>query len=273
MSYKSILVHVTAGPQTGRAVEAAVDLAGRFDAYLLGVGAEMYDIGIMAASPYLDGEGLQALRGLTESNLETARKRFAELTASLPKSEWVSELDYPGTATPYYCRRADLAVVCRPDPGASSLSALQPADLVMQAGLPVLLTPSTPARLEAKRVVVGWKDTREARRAVTDALPFLTAAETVFVLGVGGGGEADTDREALAQVAERLRRHGAHAVTDVVQRGQDSVAQALDRFADANGADLLVMGAYGHSRVREWAFGGVTQELMDASNRYVLLSH
>ena len=274
MTYKNILVHVPAEPQPLRALEAAAALAQRFDARLIGVGAETYDIGLLASAAYVDAVLAQALRDQVELNLKTAQARFLALAEPLGQdTSWLSEVDFPSWAVAGYGRCADIAVAARPGRLHTDLTVANPADLVMQAGLPVLLVPEASAPLEAKRIVIGWKDTREARRALSDALPFVVAAEQVVVAGVAGAGEIGADRDGLEQVAERLRRHGALVKTEVARRGAASVAETLETVADEHGADLLVLGAYGHTRIREWVFGGVTEELMAASSKYVLFSH
>jgi nucleotide-binding universal stress UspA family protein len=274
MTYKTILVHVPSQAQSGKAIEAAIGLSRRFDAYLIGMGAEMYDLGLMASAPYIDGALIQALRDQVELNLTVAQGRFRKLTEGLgERADWLSTLDYPEMAISLYARAADLVVASRVVGDVNSMTAAKPAELVMHAGLPVLLAPESAAPLEAKQVVIGWKDTREARRAVSDAMPFLVGADTVHLAAVHGQGEVAPEREALEQVAQRLRRQGANVKIQLVKRSQASVSEDLEQLADLNGADMLVLGAYGHSRVREWVFGGVTEDLLTTSSKYVLLSH
>jgi len=273
MTFKNILVHVPAEPSSAQAVEVALALAQRFDARLIGVGAETYDVGLLASSPYADGGLVQALRDQVETDLTAAGTRFRTLAAPLgAKVAWMSEFDFPGNVLPVFGRCADLVVALRPGPLQSSLTAMRPADLVLQAGLPVLLAPEGAAPLQARTVVIGWKDTRESRRALSDALPFLIEAKKVVVVGVSGAGEAGVAKAGLAQVAERLTYHGVVAETLEAARGHDTVAEVLERTAERLDADLIVVGAYGRSRLREWAFGGVTEELMTASSKYVLFS-
>ncbi|MEO6341175.1 MAG: universal stress protein [Caulobacteraceae bacterium] len=274
MTYKTILVHVRDDGPSAKAVEAAVGLARQFDAHVLGVGAEMYDISLMASAPYIDGTLIQELRDQVETHLTVAQGRFRKLTLDLgSQAEWLSTLDFPENAVNLYGRTADLVVAARPAGHVDMLRGVKPADLIMRVGLPVLLVPNTTAPLAAKQVVIGWKDTREARRAVSDALPLLMRAEMVHVVAICGQGEVSVEREGLEQLAQRLRRHGVAVSTHLVHRSLASVAEDLEHVADLHGADLLVLGAYGHTRVREWAFGGVTEDLLMTSSKYVLLSH
>lgn len=137
----------------------------------------------------------------------------------------------------------------------------------MSAGLPMLAIPPG-AHLDAKPIVVAWKNTREARRAVWDALPLLKRAEDVRVLRF-----ASDPAPEVSSVVERLRLHKVPVEAEMRQRTERSVAEDLLAAAEAMGAGLIVAGAYGHSRLREWALGGVTQGLLTGSRTPVLFSH
>jgi nucleotide-binding universal stress UspA family protein len=98
-------------------------------------------------------------------------------------------------------------------------------------------------------------------------------ARGVSLVGVAGDSAAPVDQAGMEDVVRRLARHGVEAAIDVVPRGRGTVAAALETAADRHAADLIVVGAYGHSRLREWALGGVTEELIAASSKFVLFSH
>jgi nucleotide-binding universal stress UspA family protein len=142
----------------------------------------------------------------------------------------------------------------------------------MQAGAPVLVAAEGSARLSAEAVIVAWKDTREARRAVSDAMPFLKRARKVVVVAVTGDGAARGGADGLAEVADRLAGHGIAAEVEVAPKGGRSVAEALEDAAGRHGADLIVTGAYGRSRLQEWWLGGVTEDFVAASSKFLLLS-
>ncbi len=270
MSYKTILAHVRDDEPSARTLELAMSIANRFDGHVLGVGAEMYDAALLSA-PYVDGALLVDLRDQAEGHLARAKARFHRVAAGLgERAEWRSTLDFPETAVAAYASAADLIVATRPAKGPKVLTTIDPAELVIHAGAPLLLRPKAAAPLDARRIVVGWKDTREARRALTDAMPFLIAAEAVHVVAVS---ETAAQREGLELVAQRLSRHGVRVQTQIVERAMETVAEDLEEVADLHGADLIVLGAYGHARLREWVFGGVTEDLLATSSRYVLFSH
>ncbi len=132
-------------------------------------------------------------------------------------------------------------------------------DLVMDAGRPVLFVPPGVDFLSAKRIVIAWKDTREARRAVWDSMPFLKRAAEVSIVVI------DSEDGSARDVATYLGCHGVAATTTTRPESEIAVAVKIVHIAQQEGADLIVCGAYGHSRAREWAFGGVTRDLLEGS--------
>jgi nucleotide-binding universal stress UspA family protein len=167
---------------------------------------------------------------------------------------------------------ADLLVV--PLQGASNAvdATRQPdlCDLVMQAGRPVLLVPpSQPNGLE--RALVAWKDTREARRAVADALPLLAKATTVTVVAIEDAGNAAGARTSVARVGAWLARHGIKAQAKAVPPTKANALQLIGIARDVN-ADLIVAGAFGYSRQGRWVLGGITSDLL-SGDRCALVSH
>jgi len=273
MSFKTMLVHAEPGQGCDRRVRLAMRLADIFDASIIGVGAEAF--GPMIASDYamVDGAVIEAVRERIAADLPAAEKHFRELTAGRERTEWVSGEDYPDRVLALEARGADLIVASRPPRGESATFAATPADLIMEAGTPVLMAADSDIEFSGERVVVGWKDTRESRRALADSLPFLKRAKAVFVVGVSGETNGPSDHIGLRDVVRRLSRHGVEASFEVVPKGKESIAQALEDAANRRSADLIVSGGYGHSRLREWMLGGVTEDLIAASSKFVLLSH
>ena len=153
-----------------------------------------------------------------------------------------------------------------------SARSVNTGDLVMRAGRPVLVVPAAAGKVRLDRVVVGWKDTRESRRAVSDALPLLKGASHVAVVEIAVEAELAAARTQIEDVAGWLNRHGIKAECLTSPSTGDD-ATALYAVAQDQGADLIVAGAYGHSRLREWALGGVTRDLLLRANWCSLLSH
>jgi nucleotide-binding universal stress UspA family protein len=122
-------------------------------------------------------------------------------------------------------------------------------------------------------VVIAWKDTREARRALADGLPILKCAEEVLLLEVCSKNEAADIAPHHGAVLEYLARHGVTARSKIVPGEPNFAADTLQSEAKALGADLIVAGGYGHSRLGEWVIGGVTSDLLADPQRFVLFSH
>ena len=146
---------------------------------------------------------------------------------------------------------------------------IEVATLGLACGGPVLIAPEACAWTEPpKRILVAWKNTREAARALHDAWPFLETAEEVTVVMVRPTGE----ESAAAALSEHLKRHGCNARI-MVERDGPSAAGILRRQAEALGADLVVMGLYGRPRVSEWVLGGVSREFLNDPPAPLLVSH
>ena len=153
-----------------------------------------------------------------------------------------------------------------PDPAGQSG---RPAD---DDGRPVLVVPSAGAPLNLDRAVVAWKESRQARRAVVDALPLLRQASHVAVATIAAAEVVATARSCVADVIGWLKQHGIKAVPVVARPNGDDAAQ-LQGIARDHDAGVIVAGAFGHSRLRDWALGGVTRHLLLRGQGCALLSH
>jgi nucleotide-binding universal stress UspA family protein len=145
-------------------------------------------------------------------------------------------------------------------------------DLLMRAGRPVVITPAGASGLKFRRALVCWKDSREARRAVVDALPVLKACKRVDVVELAGGRELEAARGRLADLGDWFARHGVEA-NCLASPLNGTEAAHLAMIARDLDVDLIVAGAFGRSRLSEWAFGGVTQDLLLKADRCVFVSH
>jgi len=272
-TYATILVHAEPGKASTHRVEVAARLARNLDARLIGLGAETFD-----PSPYsgaFGGLGGAEWVGLVQQeiakNLAAAEAAFRRDAAGAD-IEWRVTQDYPHRALVETAHAADLVVV-GPKGGRGPLQSADPADVVMSAGRPVLVTPDGRDHLVGESVVVAWKNTRECRRAVSDALPFLQRADKVIVLAVTHRDGADKAEQETADVVANLVRRGVDARPLVVTADHTAPETEIERVAALNGADLIVSGAYGQSRLREWAFGGVTDSFLHKPAHFVLMSH
>jgi len=269
MTYASIMVAVDLTDGARSRVRLAGHLADTFHARLTGIAAAQPIYAIPPAGPTPASAFALATSGETILNdLRLAHEAFEEAAGGRGRVEWRSNLDVPSTFLVAQSAAADLVVVGRAAGLGPALLAVDPGDAVMDLGRPVLMVPPGIDHLDAKRVVVGWKNTREARRAVWDALPFLKRASEVLVVSI--------DVEAGSDGQDTLRLLQAHDVAAIhVRRDAQgaSVAEALVEAAAEHGADLIVTGAYGHGRLREWVFGGVTRGLLTGAPICCLMSH
>lgn len=170
----------------------------------------------------------------------------------------------------FHARHNDLVVVTR----ATKLDGLPPdrlETLLMGCGRPLLIASAGTPMRTLGTAMVCWKETADAARAVSAATPLLTKAGRVVVVSVREDGDAPSD--ALADLMRQLGWHGIAADSDLLERGDHSTADALFAAARSHGADLMVMGAYGHRRLREVLFGGCTQSAIEVAQCPVFLMH
>ena len=273
MTFKTILVHVGVDPETTTRLETAMTLGARFGASIIGLGAIAWDPYVDPALGYADGETIQLLRDEVDKDIAEAAATFKTVCAGyLHPTEWRSIIDYPAASMTAFSRCADLIVASNRPKGVSESRFAEVTNLVMESGLPVVVAPSGQEPLQPRSVVIGWKNTRESRRAVSDALPFLRIAERVHLVQVCENDAMAAAEVEAAGVAERLRRHGVQAEIHLAPQVCESAAEDLLAIAASRSADMLVLGAYGHSRLREWAFGGVTQDIMAGVSQRVFFS-
>jgi nucleotide-binding universal stress UspA family protein len=278
MPFKTILVHLNDARRAEATLAAAIPLASRHGSHLIG----MHVYSSMPAPPVsvpYGGKVLGSVVAAERKETQVIAAIFARMTVNRPfAAEWralkVPHVDLPPIVMDHG-RAADLIIAGQTDPD-WDLSPLMdfPEHLALDSGRPVLVVPYAGRYPEIGRnVVIAWKAGREAARAVFDALPILVGAETVTILEIKERGD---DRPGLApdtSIAAALARHGIKPSLRTSAACDISVGdEILSRLADI-GADLLVMGAYGHSRMRELVFGGVTRHIARHMTVPTLFSH
>lgn len=272
MSYASIIVAVDPGERTPQRVELAAHLARKLEARLIGVAAwgPDYPRGFGETSVPV-GYGVEEIRQKALDELRQAEEVFRLAARLADRIEWRSDLSEPVTFLEEQSRAADFVVVGRRGENdlPNLVAAISPGDALMGLGRPVLVVPPGVERMPASRVLVAWKNTLQSRRAISDAMPFLKRAERVQVVQVTD----DRDRSGLDDVVAYLSLHGVHASGLVKPSGGAATADTILDAAEAFEADLIVSGAFGYSRLREWFFGGVTRNLLDRSPICCLMSH
>ena len=273
MTYASVMVHVEPNAEADSRVKFAAKAAALFDARLIGVGAEA--VYPMALGAFSDPVFIADVEDVKLS-LRSAEATFKEAAASYAgEVEWRSDVNFPNEVLALQSRAADLVVATtRADLGSGAYSATDPGELLMRCGRPILVAPRGESGFDPGSIVIGYKATRETRRAISDALPFLERASQVLIVEIlddEDGGPAAEAR--LADVAAFLARHGVKAATAVRPKPARSVAADLAEVVSLQEAGLLVIGGYGHSRLREWMFGGVTLKMLEDATVPVLMSH
>ena len=278
MSYKTILVYLSDTRRAEATLEPAVQLAGRSNAHLIGL--HVY-AGVPAPPvplPY-GSDVVRAVAAAQRKETEEIAGIFSRMTAGRPfAAEWRAEkgphVD-PTSVVMDHSRAADLIVAGQTDPdwGASPLVDVA-EHLALGSGRPVLVVPYVGRYPQIGRnVVIAWKAGRESARAVFDALPILKQAEQVQILEIDERGPRRNGTPVDSPIAVALARHGIKPTVRTSIAGDISVGdEILSRLADM-GADLLVMGAYGHSRLRELVFGGVTRHIAKHMTVPTLFSH
>jgi nucleotide-binding universal stress UspA family protein len=281
MSYKDLLVVLdTSAPARGR-IDLAAALAERFAAHLVG----LYPLPTPQAPRelgYFDPAMLDPFFAEARERARDAAGKVREQFEGVAKlrgvsAEWRVVPEGAAADPALHARYADLTILGQldPDRGEAEMIRPRPEQVTLASGRPILVVPYA-GRFEdiGRRVVVGWSATREAARAVNDAMPLLATADVVTVLTIdarerpGGHGELPG-----ADISLHLARHGVKAAIEQTVSADISVGDALLSRAADLGADLLVMGAYGHSRMHELLLGGATRTLLRSMTLPVLMSH
>jgi nucleotide-binding universal stress UspA family protein len=273
MEYAALMVHFDATPKAASRLRLAADLADRFQAALIGVAGRSYLPSFLADGDIAADERNDAERHEMMNLLAEMEKKFRTAVRHINHVEWRGKLDYANDLVPRDARAADLIVIGRKRDPDDLYYTLDPGLTILRAGRPVLVVPNGIDALAARRVVVAWKDTREARRAVRDALPFLREAEEVTIAEVCEFGTETQSQSRITDVTDYLLRHKVIVAAKSTLHTNQSIANELLRLAKDERADLIVAGGYGHSRLGEWIFGGVTRDLLASSAICCLFSH
>lgn len=281
MPLKDILVHLDATAQSAGRLDLAIDLARRHDAHLTAL--HVIDIG-MPLIGLADGGGGAGMAALFEQLRDTGLAEAARIEADYRErmrresmqGEWRQAEGMVPELVTQHTRYADLVIVGQDDPDGPSTGTVGLAgDILFGAGRPVLVVPYAGRfKVTGRRVLIGWNASREAARAVNDALPLIAKSDAACVLaanprqGIDGHGE-----EPGADIAVHLARHGATVTVEHRLAPDVPDADLVLNHASDMAADLIVIGAYGHSRLREFVLGGVTRTILQQMTVPVLMSH
>lgn len=279
MAYHTILAVYASEADVAPVTSAIADFAAGTEMHLIGCHGEPSQFVVMSAPIDVpDAATIAALYEQADNRMRQVGDAFNKACETAGLSyEW-RPVRSPGgdsaVSALASARSADLVVVRQPDREADENMATNVEALLFEGGRPVLFLPSsgklaTPIR----RVLIAWDGSREAARATHDALPLLKAADMVEIVIVDPDRLPDIDAPlAGTDIAGCLSRHGIHANVTTVAKGSGSTAEAISAQVTASNADLVVMGAYTHQRLREWLFGGVTRTFLERSPVPVLMS-
>ena len=285
MSFKTILVHLNDARRIKEPLAAALSLARRHGAHLIGIYVVPPVVVMVDAGAPMGGQLVTVERDRCLAEAGAIRAVFEKATSGQTfTGEWRTlESEDPPINRKLlpYCRAADLIITNQSDPN-WELSPLfdEPETLVLDSGRPVLIIPYAGHFPElGSRIMIAWNNKREAARAAFDALPFLKVADEVRILSINpqndqpGHAGGAVDNLPTAAIAHTLARHGVKAVaSESIAPDMKVGDELLSRLAD-QGTNLLVMGCYGHSRFSEMVFGGVTRNILKHMTVPVLMSH
>ena len=274
---KDIVVNLSVNKEADPAGDYAVSVASAFDAHLTGI-AFIYDpIVPISGTGYIPAEVIESQQADNETAAKTAVDRFAEATRraglSAEPLSLTASLAGAGDQFGRIARRFDLAIVGQAEPEASSVDEIVAETALFESARPVILVPyiqKMPLKLD--NVMVCWDGSRQSARAIADAMPFLTKAGRVEIVIITNERGKQDEIEG-ADMGQHLARHGLKIDVHRITGGNIDVADALLSHAADSGADFMVMGGYGHSRLREFVLGGVTHSIFRSMTVPVLMSH
>ena len=274
---KDIVVNLSVTSGGGPAGDYAVSVASAMNAHLAGV-AFVYDpIVPVSATGYIPAEVIERQQADNEADAKAAIDRFNQATsrAGLSAEPLTITASLAGAGEQFgrIARRFDLAVVGQAEPETSTIDDIIAETTLFESGRPMIVVPYIQkAPLKLDKVMVCWDGSRQAARAIGDAMPLLTNAGKVEIVIIANE-PGKQDEIAGVDMGQHLARHGLKVDLERIPRGDVDVADALLSHAADSGADFMVMGGYGHSRLREFILGGVTHSILRSMTAPVLFSH
>ncbi len=282
LSPKTITVFLDASPAGKKRAAHAASLAERWRAHLIGIHAVFAGVMLPASMSWARGD--EALRQVVDyerrldSNAEATASQVGEHFRGLCNDLKVSGEFRPiGREDTVYeairiALHSDLVVVGHPEPNGLP-DDLSIDKLLLASSAPLLIVPTAwKGKTIGNKILIGWNETREARRAVADAMPFLVAAESVTVLVIDPDERQQHSDNRGSDLAICVRRYGANIDLDQVSSRGHSISTVLLGYAEQSASDLLVVGAYSHLRLKEVLLGGTTRTLLEKTSMPTLMS-
>jgi nucleotide-binding universal stress UspA family protein len=274
---KDLVVNLSVGERPSPASDYAVSVAATFDAHLAGI-AFLYDpIVPVSGAGYIPAEVIESQERDNQAATKAALDRFAAATdrAGVTAEPLTLSASFAGVGEQFgrIARRFDLSIVGQAEPEASAAEEMIAEAALFESGRPVIIVPYIQkAPLKLDRVMLCWDGSRAATRAIADAMPLLNRAGRVEIVIVANEHGKQDEIEG-ADMGAHLARHGLNVEVKRTVLGDIDVADVILSHAADAGSDFIVMGGYGHSRLREFVLGGVTRSIFRSMTAPVLMSH
>jgi nucleotide-binding universal stress UspA family protein len=274
---RDIVVNLSVSKGGGPAGDYAVSVASALNAHLAGVAFVFDPIVPVSAAGYIPAEVIEQQQADNEAGAKAAIVRFGEATrrAGLSAEPLTISASLAGAGEQFgrIARRFDLSVVGQAEPEAGTIDDIIAETTLFESGRPMIVVPYIQkAPLKLDKVMVCWDGSRQAARAIGDAMPLLAKAGRVEITIIANEPGKQHEIEG-ADMGQHLARHGLKIDVQRIPGGDIDVADALLSHAADSGADFMVMGGYGHSRLREFVLGGVTRSIFRSMTVPTLMSH
>jgi len=282
MSIKTVLVFIDISPDSWTRIDYAVKIAREHKAHLTGIFIAPTSWNASMSENYSVGSA--AIKSVTkfhrDQEIETSKKakeffEAAQANEKISSKFYIIKDSEVKQRINSFLLYADLMIAGKP--GTNGLPKNWSAETILLAnGVPFLLVPNgwtSPSGEIGKRILLGWNGSREARRAITDSLPFLIAAQSVSVVEVDPDGTPGHGDLIGADLLVYLNRHDVKVIVDPVSSHGKPVATVLMEYVATHHIDLIILGAYSHSRPSEILFGGVTRSLLKTMTIPIFISH
>jgi nucleotide-binding universal stress UspA family protein len=272
MTLATIMVSVESNPASKVRIRLAAQLAARFKSLLIGVAGWpllKHGHGKLSEAEFPSAGSAD----LVSKELKNLGEQFRNIAGEITdRIEWRASMGFPREVIAAEARAADLVVIGQGMLPGDIAHTYDPGTIILAAGRPVLVIPPETDRLECSKVLIAWKDTREARRAVHDALPLLQQAKEVAIAVVHSK-TSDTNDAQIADIVQYLGHHKVSVTQQIANVSYEAEGNILLQLAEQHRVDLIVAGAYGRTRLGEWIFGGVTSDLLRKSRIPCLFSN
>ncbi|AGI66208.1 universal stress protein A family protein [Octadecabacter antarcticus 307] len=279
MSYKTIAIVISDEVGDKAALQAAVTLAnregGHLDVYCLGIDPMRYDVAPMGASLAVMGAGTGEAQARAATLLDWAQSCVKGALAPTAVQKLVVTSAGLDAAIARVVRYSDLIIASQPyGEGSTQLQTIILEAALFGTGAPVMMIPRTADDIGAfDRVMVAWDESTQALEAVRKALPVLKRADRAEIIMINPPSHSPERSDPGGVICVMLARHGVKADVSILAKTMPLVAEVINRHAQDQAVDLIVMGAYGHSRFREALIGGATRDMLETARVPILMAH